>query len=100
MTKIEDRIWALGGRDSYNNTPSKIAEFNPTTNSWEEIAQELHSTNTSELVVTEFPTSAIDCVPECSCGNTNRNEKIYGGSDAEVGNFFVNLVDSTIATSG
>ena len=92
MTKIEDRIWALGGRDSNNNIPSKIAEFNPTTNSWEEIAQELHSTNTSELVVTEFPTSAIDCVPECSCGNANRNERIYGGSVAEVRNLFVNLL--------
>ena len=89
MTKIEDRIWALGGRDSNNNIPSKIAEFNPTTNSWEEIAQELHSTNTSELVVTEFPTSAMDCVPECSCGKANRNERIYGGSEAKVRNFFV-----------
>ena len=89
MIKIEDRVWALGGIDSNNNTPSKIAEFNPTTNSWEEIAQELHSTNTSELVVTEFPTSAIDCVPECSCGNANRNERIYGGSEAKVRNFFV-----------
>ena len=92
MIKIEDRVWALGGIDSNNNTPSKIAEFNPTTNSWEEIPQELHSTNTSELVVTEFPTSAIDCVPECSCGKANRNERIYGGSEAEVRNFFVNLL--------
>ena len=62
MTKIEDRVWALGGRDSNNNTPSKIAGFNPATNHWEEIAQELHSSNTSELAATEFPASAIDCV--------------------------------------
>ena len=86
MAKIEDRIWALGGRDSNDNAPSKIAEFNPTTNSWDELAQELHSSNTSELVVTEFPTSALDCVPECTCGIPNRKERIFGGSEAEVRN--------------
>ena len=86
MTKIEDRIWALGGRDSNNNTPSTIVEFNQTTNSWNEIPQQLHSSNTSQLVVTEFPTSAIDCVPECSCGIANKKGRIFGGSEAEVRN--------------
>ena len=84
MTKIEDRIWALGGRDSNNNTPSTIVEFNQTTNSWNEIPQQLHSSNTSQVVVTEFPTSAIDCVPECSCGIANKKGRIFGGSEAEV----------------
>ena len=89
MAKIEDRIWALGGRDSSNNAPSKIAEFNPTTNSWDELAQELHSTDTSQLVLTAFPTTAIDCDPECSCGISNRKGRIFGGSEAEVRNGFV-----------
>ena len=90
MTKIEDRIWALGGRDSNNTAPSKIVEFNATTNSWDEIAQELHSTNTSQLAVTAFPTSAIDCVSECRCGIANQKRRVSGGSEAEVGNIFVN----------
>ena len=90
MTKIEDRIWALGGRDSKNDAPSTIAEFNPTTNSWQELPQELHSTNRSQLVVTTFPTSAIDCVPECRCGIAKRKKRIYGGSEAKVRNVFVN----------
>ena len=89
MVKIEDRIWALGGRDSNDNAPSKIAEFNTTTNSWNELAQELQSSSTSELVVTPFPVSALDCVPQCQCGIANRNGRIFGGSETEVRNIFV-----------
>ena len=55
MIRTGDRIWALGGRDSNDNAPSKIAEFDSTTNSWNELAQELQSSSTSELVVTPFP---------------------------------------------
>ena len=86
LVRIEDRIWAVGGIDSSNNVPSKIEEFDPTTNSWNELNQELRSTNTSELVVTPFPVSSLDCVPECDCGIANRKERIYGGSEAEVRN--------------
>ena len=94
LAKIEDRIWAMGGInssnvDSSNNTPSKIAEFNPTTNSWDEIDQELQSNQTSQLILTEFPMSAIDCVPECTCGISNRKERIFNGSEAKVRNVFV-----------
>ena len=88
--KLEDRIWALGGRDSHNNATSKIAEFNPTTSSWEELAQELSSSDTSELVATSFPMASMDCVPECSCGNANKKGRIFGGVESEVRNIFVN----------
>ena len=85
MTKIEDHIWALGGRDSNNDAPSKIAEFNPTTNSWHDLDQELHSTNTSEVVITQFPAASLDCVPDCRCGIAGtKKEKIFGGSEAKV----------------
>ena len=90
MIKIEDRIWALGGIDSNNTLPSKIEEFNPTTNSWDELAQELRSSNTSELILTSFPTSSLDCVPECSCGIANKKGRIFGGSEAEVRDVFKN----------
>ena len=86
LVRIEDRIWAVGGRDSSNNVPSKIEEFDPITSSWNEIKQELYSSNTSELVVTPFPVSSLDCVPKCNCGIANRKERIFGGSEAEVRN--------------
>ena len=86
LVRIEDRIWAVGGRDSSNNVPSKIEEFDPTTSSWNEIKQKLHSSDTSELVVTPFPVSSLDCVPKCECGIANRKERIFGGSEAEVRN--------------
>ena len=86
MIKIDDRVLALGGSDSNNDAPSKVAEFDQTTNSWNELDQELLSTNTSELIVTQFPVSSLDCVPECHCGIANRKERIFGGTEAEVGN--------------
>ena len=90
LIRVEDRILGLGGIDSRNNAPSKIAEFNTTTNAWNELTQELHSTNTSDLVVTPFPASALDCIPECSCGTTSRKGRIFGGIEAEVKNTLVN----------
>ena len=84
MIKVGDRILALGGIDSSNEAPSKIAEFDPTTNAWNELNQELHSTNTTELIATPFPVAALDCVPDCRCGIANKKERIFGGSEAEV----------------
>ena len=85
MIRVGDRILALGGIDANKNAPSKIAEFSTTTNAWMELTQELHSTNTSEVIVTPFPVSSLDCVPQCRCGIANRKERIFGGSVAEVG---------------
>ena len=84
MARIGDHVWALGGRDSSNTAPSKIAEFDPTTSSWNELTQELQSTNTTELVVTPYPVASLDCVPQCHCGIANKKERIFGGSEAEV----------------
>ena len=84
MLKIGDRILAVGGKNSKNNVPSNIAEFKPATSSWKWLTQKLHSTNTSELVVTPYPVVSLDCVPECRCGMVNKKERIFGGSEAEV----------------
>ena len=93
MIRIADRVLALGGKDSNNSAPSKIAEFNKTTNAWFELTQELQSTNTSELVVSPFPASSLDCVPECECGIVHRKERIFGGSEAEVRNIVTVFVN-------
>ena len=84
MIKVEGRVWALGGKNSSNAAPSKIAEFDTTTSSWNELAQELQSTNTTELVVTPYPVASLDCIPECHCGIATRRERIFGGSEAKV----------------
>ena len=84
IIRIADRVLAFGGSDSSNNTPSKIAEFSRTTNTWNELNQELHSSNTSELLVTPFPPSSLDCVPQCRCGVADGKQRIFGGSEAEV----------------
>ena len=92
MIRIGDRVLALGGRDSNNRAPSKIAEFNTTTNTWIELSQELQSTNTSELIVTAYPASSLDCVPDCECGIVHRKGRIFGGVEAEVRNIFPVIV--------
>ena len=84
MIKTEDRVWALGGKNSSNLAPSAIAEFDTTTNSWVDLNQQLHSTNTSELVVTQYPVSSLDCVPQCQCGTANDEDRIFGGNEAKV----------------
>ena len=84
--RIGGKVLAFGGRDSTNAVPSRIAEFNKTSNSWEDLSQELHSSNTSELVVTPFPISSIDCAPQCQCGTAKDKERIFGGNEAKVRN--------------
>ena len=87
LVKMGDKILAFGGRDSNNNVPNAIEEFNTESNSWSQLSQKLHSTNTSELTASPFPTSALDCVPQCRCGeasSSNRQGRIFGGTEAEV----------------
>ena len=89
MIRTGDQILAFGGRDSNDEVPSKIKEFDTATNSWNELNQDLHSSNTSELIVTPFPVPSLDCVPECQCGLAGKTrERIFGGSEAEVLNDF------------
>ena len=85
MIRTGDQILAFGGRDSSNNTLSKIEVFDATTLSWNDLNQELHSTNTSELVVTEYPVSSLDCISECHCGKAKK-ERISVGNEAKVRN--------------
>ena len=86
LMRTGEKILAFGGRNSRNIAPSKIEEFDPTTNSWRDLNQELHSSNTSELVVTPFPISSIDCAPQCQCGMAKDKERIFGGNEAKVRN--------------
>ena len=91
LMRTGEKILAFGGRNSRNIAPSKIEEFDPKTNSWRDLNQELHSSNTSELVVTPFPIASLDCVPQCQCGVGSRAERIFGGSEAEVKNILTSI---------
>ena len=88
LIRIENQVFALGGKDKSNLVTSIIAVFNATSNAWNERSEGLQSTNTSELVVTSFPTSSLDCVPECQCGQlrTWRTGRIFNGSETGVRN--------------
>ena len=86
LIKLGERVLAIGGLDSNNTAPSKLVEFDRSTNAWNELDQELHSTNTSHVVATPFPVSSLDCVPECRCGIGNRKQRIFGGGEAGVRN--------------
>ena len=80
--RLGDKIYAFGGMDSNNGTSPKIAAFDAENTSWYELSQELHSTNTSELVVSNYPSFSLDCVRECDCGI--RKNRIFDGSETEV----------------
>ena len=86
MIRIGDRVLAFGGIDPKNRVPSIVKEFNTATTAWDKHSQKLHSTNTSELLITPFPVSSLDCVPECRCGINQRKGRIFGGSEAQVRN--------------
>ena len=82
--KLGNSIWAFGGTNANNTTPAELAEFDPARDSWIEIDQKLHSTNTSEVLVIPYPVASIDCVPECQCGVAKKKQRIFGGSEAKV----------------
>ena len=79
-----DQVLGIGGVDSNKSAPSKIAEFNTATNTWNDLSQELYSSDTSKVVVTPFPVSSLDCVPECQCGLGNREGRIFDGIETKV----------------
>merc|ERR1712013_262048 len=70
------------GKDSNDATPSKIEAFDPTTKYWAELHQQLQSTNMSELVVSQIPSSALDCVSPCQCGKV-KEQRIFNGIEAQ-----------------
>ena len=85
LIKMDDQVFALGGKDRSNSVTSKIEVFDVASNGWNKLAKGLHSTNTSELVVSSFPISSLDCVPEgCKCGIKNKGTRIFNGNEAQV----------------
>ena len=84
LARIGNRVLALGGKGGSGDVPSNIKEFDPATNSWKNLTQGLHSSNTTELTITSIPAAAIDCPPDCRCGVAKKRGRIFGGSEVEV----------------
>ena len=89
LIRMENQVYALGGMDKQDQTTHKIEMFNTTSRKWTQHSSAgLQSRNTSELVVTAFPTSSLDCVPECQCGQQGGSQeargRIFNGSETQV----------------
>ena len=84
LIKMGEEVWALGGRDSSGQATKRIAVFNPATDSWTDRPEKLQSTHTSEITVTPYPASSLDCVAQCQCGETNTKARIFNGGPVEV----------------
>ena len=91
--KMGLEIFALGGRDSIENSnaPSNVKVFSIFTNSWFDFSRDLLSSETSDLVLTPYALSPLDCVRECTCGIGTKEKRIFGGTEAKVGKDFFEL---------
>ena len=92
--KMGQEIFALGGRESIENSDatSKVKVFSSFTSSWFNFSRDLLSSETSDLVLTPYALSPLDCVRECTCGIGTKEKRIFGGTEAKVGKFFRALI--------
>ena len=86
LIRLEETIFGLGGRLANDSQTSLVKWFDWTNLSWKENAESLLSKNSSNLAVTSFPLSAVDCHAGCTCGRVNNlgGARIVGGNEAEV----------------
>ena len=86
LIRMENQVYALGGRNKQDQPTSQIEMFNSTSQRWIQLPKGLQSRNATELVVTAFPTSSLDCVPECQCGQQGGrgSKRIFKGNETEV----------------
>ena len=87
LIRLQDSIFALGGRVASRSPVSKVEKFESSSSSWSRHPEDLLSTTPGRLAVTVFPVSALDC-QECSCGG-RKSARIIEGVDAEVCMFFI-----------
>ena len=97
MIRMNDKVYALGGiapnlsfaisNTSSNATTAKIKVFNEATKSWSNHEKDLKSNHTAEVVALPFPSSSLDCVPDCQCGVSSSITRIFNGTDALVSSY-------------
>ena len=70
LLRLEEVIFAFGGLLSNGSETSEVEWFDWSDLSWKKHGESLHSKNTSNIAVTSFPVSAVDCHAGCKCGLT------------------------------
>ena len=83
---LERTIFAFGGHLANGSATAAVEWFDWIGMRWNQHEHSLLSENTTNLAVTAFPLSAVDCHAGCRCGlaGNPRNARIVGGSDAQV----------------
>ena len=86
LLRLEKTIFAFGGLLRNGSQTSVVEWFDWMEMRWKQHEQSLLSENTTDLAVTAFPLSAVDCLDGCSCGQAGSlaNARIVGGSEAQV----------------
>ena len=86
LLRLEETIFAFGGLLGNGSETSVVEWFDWMDLSWKHHEQSLLSEKTTNLAVTAFPLSAVDCFAGCSCGLTGNlgNARIVNGTDTQV----------------
>ena len=94
LAQLGDEIFAMGGRNSANESIQTIEKFNfgpkrdieglaSGDSTWEIYPKSLKIKSSQSFAMTSIPESAIECnryKDTCTCGKTSRAEKIIGGT--------------------
>ena len=93
LLALGQTIFAFGGYPGQKPT-RQIKLFDWTTENWKSHDQSLKSVDISDLAVTAFPSTAVDCHLGCSCGVAGDpgSERILGGSEADVRDRFLKTI--------
>ena len=87
IVRMGTHVFAFGGRDSNNTTPSVIAEFITATQTWKNTTRQLFSANTSETTTTVFPIMSLDCATNCECGMSRIDGRIANGNETKANSY-------------
>ena len=93
LQRIEETIFGLGGAQGNGSETSTIEWFDWADRKWKQHDQSLLSKNTTNLAISPFPLSAVDCHAGCTCGigGNPGKHRIVGGQDVQV-TFYLHLV--------
>ena len=93
LLRLEETIFAFGGLQGNGSETSVVEWFDWMDMSWKQHEQSLLSEKTTNLAVTAFPLSAVDCLAGCSCGLAGNldNARIVGGTEAQVSIYVENI---------